>query len=150
MTSLVRWDPFRELEEMTDRLNRFLGREHVRSSNGRETMVVADWIPSVDISETDEEFRIEVELPGVTKGDLTVTLESGVLTLQGERKEEQEEKGRKIHRVERSYGRFVRSFVIPDVVDSAKVKAEFKDGVLHLRLPKSEKAKPKAIEVKVA
>ena len=148
--NLVRWNPLRELEEMSERLDRFLARQDTRGANGKEMMTVADWVPSVDISETDEEFHIEAELPEVKKEDVKVTLENGVLTLQGERKEEREEKGRKIHRVERSYGQFVRSFTLPDLVDDTKVKAEFKDGVLHLHLPKSEKAKPKAIDVTVA
>lgn len=147
--NLVRWDPFRELEEMSDRLNRLVARQDARQSNGKEMLTVADWAPSVDISETEEEFQIKAELPEVKKEDVKVTLESGVLTLQGERKYEREEKGRKIHRVERSYGQFVRSFALPDFVDETKVKAEFKDGVLSLHLPKSERAKPKAIEVKV-
>lgn len=147
--NLVRWDPFRELEEMSDRLNRLVARQDARQSNGKEMLTVADWMPSVDISETEEEFQIKAELPEVKKEDVKVTLESGVLTLQGERKYEREEKGRKIHRVERSYGQFVRSFTLPDFVDETKVKAEFKDGVLSLHLPKSERAKPKAIEVKV-
>lgn len=148
--NLVRWDPFRELEEMSDRLNRIFARPEARRTNGKEMMTVADWAPSVDISETDQEFHVKAELPGVKKDDVKVTLENGVLTLQGERKEEREEKGRKFHRMERSYGQFIRSFTLPDLVDDTKVKAEFKDGVLHLHLPKSEKAKPKAIEVKVA
>ena len=148
--NLVNWNPLRELEEMSDRLNSFFGRQGTRRSNGREMMTVADWAPSVDISETDEAFHIEAELPEVKKDDVRVTLENGVLTLQGERKEEREGKDRKVHRIERSYGRFVRSFTLPDLVDDTKVKAEFKNGVLHLHLPKSEKAKPKAIEVKVA
>ena len=79
----------------------------------------------------------------------TIPLEEGVLTIQGERRQEKQESGKKYHRAERSYGRFVRSFTLPDLVDEEKVKAEFKDGVLNLQLPKSEKAKPKAIEVKV-
>lgn len=148
--NLVRWNPLRELEEMSERLNRVIARQDTRGSNGKEVMTVADWVPSVDISETDEAFHIAAELPEVKKEDVKVTLENGVLTLQGERKEEREEKGRKIHRIERSYGQFVRSFTLPDGVDDTKVKAEFKEGVLHLHLPKSEKAKPKAIEVKVA
>jgi len=86
----------------------------------------------------------------VKKEDVKVTLEDGVLTIQGERRHEKEEKGKKYHRMERSYGSFVRTFSLPDVIDDDKVKAEFKDGVLNLYLPKSEKAKPKAIEVKVA
>lgn len=147
--NLVRWDPYRELEEMTNRLNRLFGRA-TATADGNEMMVRADWTPSVDISETDEEFQIKAELPGVKKEDVKVTLENGILTLQGERQQEREDKDLKFHRIERSYGQFVRSFTLPDLVDDAKVKAEYKDGVLNLRLPKSEKAKPKAIEVKVA
>jgi HSP20 family protein len=112
-------------------------------------MIVADWVPSVDVSETDGEYQIKAEIPDVRKEDVKVTLEDGVLTIQGARKQEKEDKGKKYHRVERTYGSFVRSFTLPDLVDEEKVKAEFKDGVLNLQLPKSEKAKPKAIEVKV-
>lgn len=148
--ALVRWDPFRELEEVSERLNRMFARPGGRAANGKETMTVADWVPSVDISETEGEYQIKAEIPDVRKEDVKVTLEDGVLTIQGERKREQEEKGKKFHRIERSYGSFVRSFSLPDVIEEEKVKAEFKDGVLNLHLPKSEKAKPKAIEVKVA
>ena len=148
--ALVRWDPFRELEEVSDRLNRVFARPGARTSNGKETMIVADWTPSVDISETENEYQIKAEIPDVKKEDVKVTLEDGVLTIQGQRKQETEEKGKKFHRIERSYGSFVRTFSLPDVIEEDKVKAEFKDGVLNLHLPKSEKAKPKAIEVKVA
>jgi HSP20 family protein len=147
--TLVRWDPFRELEDVSDRLNRMFSRPALSRTNGKETMIVADWVPSVDVSETDGEYQIKAEIPDVKKEDVRVTLENGVLTIQGERKQEKEERGKKYHRVERSYGSFVRSFTLPDLVDDEKVKAEFKDGVLNLHLPKSEKAKPKAIEVKV-
>jgi len=119
-------------------------------TNSKETMVDADWVPSVDVSETDGAYQIKAEIPDVKREDVKVTLEDGVLTIQGQRKQEKEETGKKYHRVERSYGSFIRSFTLPDLVDEEKVKAEFKDGVLHLQLPKSEKAKPKAIEVKVA
>jgi HSP20 family protein len=146
--ALVRWDPFRELEDMSERLNRMFARPALRSS-GKETLTVADWVPTVDISETDEEYLIKAELPEVKKEDVKVTVEDGVLTLQGERRQEKEEKGKRYHRVERSYGSFVRSFTLPESVDEAKVKAEYKDGVLSLHLPKTEKVKPKAIEVKV-
>jgi HSP20 family protein len=148
--ALVRWDPFRELEEVSDRLNRMFARPATRTANGKETMTVADWLPSVDISETEGEYQIKAEIPDVKKEDVKVTVEDGVLTIQGERKHEKEEKGRKYHRIERSYGSFVRTFSLPDVIEADKVKAEFKDGVLNLHLPKSEKAKPKSIEVKVA
>jgi HSP20 family protein len=113
-------------------------------------MTVADWMPTVDISETDGEYLIKAELPEVKKEDVKVTVENGVLTLQGERRQEKEEKGKRYHRVERSYGSFVRSFSLPESVDEGAVKAEYKDGVLNLHLPKTEKVKPKAIDVKVA
>ena len=149
MTTLMRWDPFRELEDMSDRLNRMFARPAVRT-NGKETLTVADWSPTVDISETDGEYLIKAELPEVKKDDVKVTLEDGILTIQGERRREKDEKTTKYHRVERSYGSFVRSFRLPDQVDENGVKAEYRDGMLNLRIPKSEKAKPRAIEVKVA
>ena len=148
--ALVRWDPFRELEEVPDRLNRMFARPVASGTNGKETMIVADWTPSVDISETEGEYLIKAEIPDVKKEDVKVTVEDGVLTIQGQRKQEKEEKGTKYHRIERSYGSFVRTFSLPDVIETDRVKAEFKDGVLNLHLPKSERAKPKAIEVKVA
>jgi len=147
--SLIRWDPMRELEDMSERSNRMFARPRARTEQGNETMTVADWAPTVDIEEGEHEYRIAAELPGLRKEDVKITLQEGVLTLQGERKQEHEEKGKRFHRVERSYGAFVRSFALPDVIDEGKVAAEFKDGLLHIRLPKSEKAKPKAIEVKV-
>jgi HSP20 family protein len=146
--TLVRWDPFRELEEVSERLNRVFTRPAMRT-NGKEQLTVADWMPTVDISETDGEYLIKAELPEVKKEDVKVTVENGVLTIQGERLQEKEESGKKFHRVERSYGSFVRSFTLPESVDEGAVKADYKDGVLNLHLPKSEKVKPKAIEVKV-
>jgi len=120
------------------------------TSNGKETMIVADWTPPVDISETATEYHIKAEIPDVKKEDLKVTMEDGMLTIQGIRRPEHEEKGKRFHRIERSYGSFVRTFALPDVIEDEKVKAEFKEGVLHLHLRKSEKAKPKTIEVKMA
>lgn len=148
MSALMRWDPFRELEDMSDRLNRMFARPAVRT-NGKETLTVADWVPTVDISETDGEYVIKAELPEVKKDDVKVTLEDGVLTIQGQRRQEKEEKTTKYHRIERSYGTFVRSFSLPDQVNESGVQADFKDGMLNLHIPKSEKAKPRAIEVKV-
>ena len=134
--TLVRWDPFRELEDMSERLNRVFSRPSLRNS-GKENLTVADWMPTVDISETEGEYLIKAELPEVRKEDVKVTVENGVLTLQGERRQEKEEKGKRFHRVERSYGSFVRSFTLPESVDESSVKAEYKDGVLNLHLPKS-------------
>jgi HSP20 family protein len=127
---------------MSERLNRVFSRPTLRNT-GKENLTVADWMPTVDISETESEYLIKAELPEVRKEDVKVTVENGVLTLQGERRQEKEEKGRRFHRVERSYGSFVRSFTLPESVDEGGVKAEYKDGVLALHLPKSEKVKPK-------
>ena len=153
--SLIRWDPFRDLEEMGDRMNRVFGGfgrpGFPRASEaGREALTVPDWAPMVDITETNDEYLIKAEIPEVKREDVKVSVENGVLTMQGERKQEKEEKGKKFHRVERYYGSFMRTFTVPDNVDETKVRAEFKDGLLNVHLPKTEKAKPKAIEVKVA
>ncbi len=148
--NLVKWDPFRELEDMSSRLNRIFGRTSLRSGADNEMMAVADWMPSVDISETDTAYLIKGEIPGVKKEDVKVTVENGMLTIQGERKQEKEEKGKKFHRVECSYGSFVRSFRVPGDADESVIKAEFKDGMLNVTLPKSEKAKPKSISVSVS
>jgi HSP20 family protein len=145
----ARWDPFRELEEISDRFNRVFGRLPARRESGREALTVADWVPTVDISEDEKEFVIKAEIPEVDKKDVKVTLQDGVLTVMGERKQEKEEKGKKFHRIERSYGKFVRAFTLPEEVDEAALKAEFKDGMLFVRLPKLERARPRAIEVKV-
>jgi HSP20 family protein len=145
----TRWAPFKELEEITERFNRLFGRLPARRESGRESLTVADWAPTVDIAEDDKEYLIKAEIPEVDKKDVKVTVQEGVLTIQGERKQEKEENGRRFHRIERSYGSFVRSFSLPEDVAEDKVKAEFKDGVLFVHLPKAERPQPKAVEVKV-
>ena len=150
MNLITRWDPVKEMEELQNRLSTLFGRTPVRLGDAKEEAItVADWAPLVDITEDDKEYIIKTELPEVKKEDVKVAIENGVLTIVGERKFEKEE-NKKYHRVERAYGRFVRSFVVPDGVEADKVNAEFKDGVLKVHLPKSEKTKPKQIEVKVA
>ncbi len=148
--NLIKWDPFRELEDVSSRLNRIFGRTSARTASDNDMLAVADWMPSVDISETDAAYLIKGEVPGVNKDDVKVTVQDGMLTIQGERKQEKEEKGKKFHRVECNYGSFMRSFRVPDDADESAVKAEFKDGMLNVTLPKSAKAKPKSIEVKVS
>ncbi|MDP4028006.1 MAG: Hsp20/alpha crystallin family protein [Gallionella sp.] len=148
--NLVKWDPFRELEDVSKRLNRIFGQPPARTEAGNEMLALADWAPSVDISETEAVYLIKGEIPGVKKDDVKITIQDGMLTIQGERKQEKEEKGKKFHRVECSYGSFMRSFRVPDDADEGKVKAEFKDGMLNITLPKSAKAKPKAINVSVS
>jgi HSP20 family protein len=152
--SITRWDPFRELEEVSERLNRAFGRGGLATTTAgdprKQGLFSVDWAPSVDITETAEAFEIKAELPEVKKEDVKVSIDNGELCISGERKQEKEEKGKKFHRVERSYGSFMRSFTLPENVDDTKLSAEYKDGVLNVRLPKSEKAKPKAITVKVS
>lgn len=146
--SLTRWDPFRELEDMSQRLNRFFGSGAL--SRGQEQLEFPDWQPSVDISETADGFTITAELPEVKKEDIKVTLENGTLTLKGERRQEKQEQGKKFHRIERSYGSFLRSFSLPDTVDESKVHADVKDGVLKIQLQKSAPQKTKAVDVKIS
>ena len=150
--SIVAWDPFRELEDTSDRLNRFFGRTGLARSSAKDkdALTVFDWAPNVDIIETPEEFQVKAELPDVKKEDVKVSIDGGVLRIEGERKQEKEEKGKKYHRIERTYGSFLRTFSLPDNVDVAKAQAEFKDGLLNVSLRKSEKATPKAIEVEIA
>jgi len=147
--NLIKWDPFRELENVSDHLNRLFSRSTGRAGSSQEILGMADWTPSVDISETDTAYLIKGEIPGVKKEDVKVTVQDGMLTIQGERKMEKEEKGKKFHRVERSYGSFMRSFRLPDDTDENKVKAEFKDGMINVIVTKSAKAKSKAINVAV-
>jgi HSP20 family protein len=147
--NIVRWDPFRELEGIQARLNRMVGERPFRGVAG-DNLSFAQWAPAVDIQETDTEYVIKTDLPEVKKDDVKVEFEDGVLTVEGERKQEKEEKGKKFHKIEREYGKFVRRFALPTEVDATKLSAEFKDGVLNVHLPKSSNGKPRAISVKVA
>jgi len=153
MNALTRWNPFREMEDMQRRMSSLFDWSPFRRSNltaDEENITVPEWAPMVDIVEDEKEYLIKAELPEVQKDDVKVTVENGTLTISGERKAEKEQKGRRFHRVERFYGRFERSFSIPDDAEANDVKAEFKDGVLRVHLAKSEKARPKQIEVKVS
>jgi HSP20 family protein len=126
----------------------FAAREST-GNGGKEALTVAQWSPLVDITEDEKEYLIKAELPDMKKEDVRLTVENEVLAISGERKFEKEEKGKKYHRVERAYGSFVRSFSLPEDADGSKVSADFKDGMLQVHLPKSQKSKPKAIEIKV-
>jgi len=145
--NIVRWDPFRELEGIQSRLNRVFGDRPFRNFED-ENLSFAEWAPAVDIQETEKEYLVKADLPEVKKEDVKVKYEDGILTVQGERKLEKEEKGKTFHKIERGYGKFVRRFALPTEVDQAKVSAEFKEGVLNVHLPKSPNGKH-AIEVKV-
>lgn len=144
--TLIRWNPWREIEEMADRYTKTVGQAQTGS---QEVVATGDWAPRVDIAETENAFEIKAELPEIKKEDVKVSVYNGVLMIRGERKQEKEEKGKKFHRVERKYGSFTRSFTLPDNVDENGIKAAFKDGILNLQILKTEEAKPKAIEVNV-
>jgi HSP20 family protein len=146
--NLIKWDPLRELEDVSNRLNRFFGRS-LPAASSQDMLAMADWTPSVDITETDTAYVVKGEIPGVNKADVKVTVEDGMLTIKGERKMEKEEKGKKFHRIERSYGSFMRSFRLPGDIDESKIKADFKDGMINVTLPKSEKAKAKSKAVNI-
>lgn len=147
--SLVRRDPFQELEDVSNRLNRFFGAPPQRPSEAKDAMTAFDWAPTVDVAESVEEFHIKADLAGVPKENVKVSVHAGVLRIEGERRQDKDEKGKRWHRVERSYGSFLRTFTLPENVDEGRVSAEFKDGLLSVRIPKAEKAKPKAIDIKV-
>jgi len=139
------------MERLRQRMEGPFGHAALRGNGGRkEAMTSTQWAPLVDIAEDDKEYLVRAELPEMKREDVKVSVENGVLVLSGERKLEKEEKGKKYHRLERAYGSFIRSFSLPDDADPAKVRAGFKDGVLKVHLAKNEKAKLKAIEVKVS
>jgi HSP20 family protein len=136
---------------MNTRLNRLFSSSTTPRSHdtGKDALTAFDWAPNVDISETPAEFQIHAELPAVRKDDVKVSIDERVLRIQGQRHQDNEQKDKKFHRVERSYGSFVRTFTLPDNVDGSQVRADFKDGVLNVHLPKTDKPKPQAIDVKV-
>ena len=148
---LSRWSPWKELEDVEKRLSTIFGRTPM-ATNGekKEAITVTEWSPLVDITEDEKEYLVKAELPEMKKEEIKINVQDDVLSISGERKYEKEEKGKKYHRVERAYGSFMRSFTLPEDSDGSKVNAEYKDGVLKVHLPKSEKAKSKAIEVKVS
>ncbi len=150
--AIVRWEPFRDLVTVQERMNRIFD-EAFRgvSRHGEEDdwALGGTWAPPVDIYEQDGNLVLKAELPGIDPKDVDVRVENNVLTLTGERKFENEVNRDQYHRVERAYGRFSRSFTLPNVVDTASIKAEFKEGLLRVVMPKREEAKPKQISIAV-
>jgi len=144
--AIMRWRPYGNMISIQDEMNRlfddFFGRAPVKGAEGR-------WVPAVDISEDNDNLFVDVEVPGMKKEDIKVSLEHNVLSLKGEKKQEKEVKDENYHRWERSYGSFARSFELPVPVQSDKIKASYRDGVLHIALPKAEEVKPKEIPIEV-
>ena len=145
--SLIKWQPFGDFDDAFSRMMPALfGRNgRITAENGGKFA----WAPNADISETDQEYLIRAELPAVKKEDVKVTLDQGMITIHGERKEDKETKDEKFHRVESFRGAFTRSFTVPDNIDENAIRADAKDGVLTVHLPKAKAATVKTVEVKV-
>ncbi len=151
MSNLPRWNPGNEFEDLMNRYNRMFGR--ARSGGEREGKDVfsrSDWAPAVDIKETPEAFTIEAELPGMSKEDVKVTVHEGVLSIQGERKSEDESKDKKHHRIERFYGSFLRRFTLPETADAEGIAARSANGILEVSIPKLPEVQPRRITVEAA
>ncbi len=146
--NLVRWRPRRDLRRFEDEMLRVFDDFFPRYWQGEEALT--NWMPSVDVSETDGEITIEADLPGMKKDDIKVSVENNTLTIQGERKQEKKKERGKYHSTERSYGSFYRAIDLPAFVDEKKIKADFKNGTLNINLPKKEEARPKQIEIDVS
>ncbi len=150
--AIVRWEPFRDLLTLQDRMNRLFDASYgtMRGRGAEDDWALGgSWAPAVDIYEKEGNIVLKAELPGIDPSDVDIRVENDVLTLRGERKLDEEVKKESYHRVERSYGSFTRSFTLPNVVDTQNIKAEFKDGVVRVTLPKREEAKPRQIQINV-
>jgi HSP20 family protein len=145
--TLVRFDPFRDLSQLQNRVNRLFTDSR---ATGLEEDAFQNWAPAVDIFERGDNLILSAELPGVRREELDLKVEGNVLTLRGERLRDKTVQEEQYHRVERSYGTFSRSFTLPSTVDSSRIEARFKDGILEVVLPKAEDAKPKKIDVQVS
>jgi len=143
--NLMRWEPFEAMDLMFNRFPGFFRFDKPQLGTGE----YFDWSPATDISETDKEYLIRAALPAVKKEDVKVTYENGVLTLRGERRQQEEQKDEKFHRVESYYGNFSRSFTLPDVIDEDAIKAESKDGVLTIHVPKAQSEMKKLTTIKI-
>ncbi len=144
--AITKYNPIREMMGLSERLNRMF---EEMSGFSADTEITGSWSPAVDVYESESAIEIKADLPGMTEKDIDVTVENNTLTIKGERKFENEEKRESYHRIERQYGAFYRSFQLPNTVDVGKIKANFKNGILELTLPKREETKPKKISINV-
>ena len=151
--TLVKWNPSKELlnveREFNKLFNTFNRRFGFDDSTMNEELENAVWSPLTDISENKDQYILKMDLPGVSKENLKLNFHDGELIISGERKQEKEDKDSKYHRIERTYGKYYRSFTLPQTIQADKINAEFKDGQLTITVPKSEEAKPKELEIKV-
>ncbi|MGB7922474.1 MAG: Hsp20/alpha crystallin family protein [Pyrinomonadaceae bacterium] len=144
--SIVRYDPFRDLRNLQEEVNRLFS-SNLSRSFGDEGIARGSWNPSVDIYENKDQIVLEAELPGMNREDFDVSIENNVITVRGERRFEKKDESDSYHRVERSYGSFTRSFTLPQTVSADTASAEYKNGVLRVTLPKREEVKARRIEI---
>ena len=145
--SITRWDPFQNLATLQDKVNRLF--EAPYTGRRTESSNLTTWAPAVDIYETENELVVKADLPDINEKDLDVRVENNMLNLRGERKFEQKVKEDNYLRIERTYGSFSRSFSLPTTVNTEGIKAEYKNGVLTVELPKRAEAKPRQVKVNV-
>jgi HSP20 family protein len=148
--TLTKWDPFKDLLSLQDRMNRLFDESVRNVKPGDEALSSAIWSPAVDIYETDDEVVVKAELPEVNQKDIDIQIENNTLTLRGERKLNKETKKENFHRIERAYGTFSRSFTLPGTIDQEKISADYKDGILKISMPKREETRPKQIKVAIS
>jgi HSP20 family protein len=148
--TLVQWGPFRDLMTLQDRMNRLFDESMRGARTPDEAMSTTSWSPAVDIYETENEIVLKAELPEVNQKEIDLQVANNTLTISGERKFDESMKKENFHRIERAYGLFSRSFTLPSLINQEKIKAEYKDGVLRVELPKRDETKPKQIKVAIS
>ena len=144
---VIKWEPFRDVDDVFDRFFAESMRRWPRASSA--TQQPREWAPAADVSETDGEYLIKAELPEVRKEDVSITVQDGVLTLAGERKQEKVEEQEKLHRIERFYGSFARRFALPENADEQGIRAESRDGVIVIHIPKQRVVEPQPRQIQI-
>ena len=147
--AIVRWDPFRDVATLQDRINRIFNESFGRSRDLDDEVSLSDWRPPVDIFEADDGIVLKVELPGISKDDVSVEIKDNVLMLKGERLLDPQIKDEHYYRKERAFGKFQRSFSLQQSIKPNLIKATFKDGILTIEIPRPEEEKPKQVTVKI-
>src|SRR3984957_17250013 len=146
--SITRWDPFRNVATLQEQVNRLF--ENSAQAGRADNSALTSWAPAVDIYETENELVLKADLPDIHEQDLDIRVENNMLTIRGERKFEQKVKENNSLRIERTYGSFSRSFALPNTVNTEAIKAEYKNGVLAVELPKRAESKPKQVKINVS
>jgi HSP20 family protein len=144
---VIKWEPFRDVDDVFDRFMADALRRWPRTQ--AEARTAYDWAPAADVSETEGEYLIKADLPEVRKEDVSITVQDGVLTLSGERRQEKREESEKLHRIERSYGSFMRRFALPENADDQGIRAESRDGVILIHIPKHKVVQPQPRQIEI-